>query len=130
MSGLSQYYLNSSAALCAYGCERLAEDILFFWTCCSISFHLCLSSKFNLTYIKRLTPSPFVVEGNQFKVIELSVCVSEYAVLQSFSLVFSLARSLLCELCAEAGASLRLCMFVLLWQQTVLLFPSGQVARQ
>lgn len=49
--------------------------------------------------------------------------------------MFSLAPGLLCELCAKAGAgaSLRalcVCVLVLLWQQTVLLFPSGQVARQ
>lgn len=45
--------------------------LLFLWTCLSIAFHFSLPSKFNLTYIKRLTPSPFVAEGNQFKVIEL-----------------------------------------------------------
>lgn len=49
--------------------------------------------------------------------------------------MFSLAPTLLCELRAKAGAAaslraLRVCVLVLLWQQTVLLFPSGQVARQ
>lgn len=49
--------------------------------------------------------------------------------------MFSLAPTLLCELRAKAGAAASLralcvCVLVLLWQQTVLLFPSGQVARQ
>lgn len=35
------------------------------------------------------------------------MCVSECAGLETFSLVFSLAPRLLCELCAKAGASLR-----------------------
>lgn len=72
-----------------------------------------------------------MAEGNQFKVIELGVCVCECAVLERCSLVFFV----LCELRAKAvaGAFLRalcVCVPVLLWQQTVLLFPSGQVARQ
>ena len=97
--------------MCGY--DTLAEDRicpLFLWTCRSISSHFSLPSKFNLTYINRLTPSPFVAEGNQFKVIELlRVCVSECAGLKSFSLVFSPTPCLLCEVCAkaEAGVSLK-----------------------
>lgn len=100
--------------------------LLFLWTRRSNSFRFFLPSKFNLTYIKRLTPSPFVAEGNQFKVIELCVCVSECAGLKSFRLVFSPAPSLLCEVCAkaEAGVSREAsCVCVALAADTTVCFP-------
>ncbi len=65
-----------------------------------LSASISLPSKFNLTCIKRLTPSPFVAEGNQFKVIELSVRVCECAGLNSFRFsVFSSACRPVCTAC-------------------------------
>lgn len=79
-------------------CETLAKKRIYplLWAFLPISFHFSLPPKFNLMCIKRLTASPFAAEGNQSKVIELWVHVSECVGLR-----------LLRQLCAGALAWIR-----------------------
>lgn len=67
-------------------------------------------------YKEAQPPSPFVAEGNQFKVIELCMC--ESASLKSFTWVFSPAPCLPCKACTKARAGVCLSgarVFLCLW---------------